>query len=116
MYKRPIAYICSPYKGNIKSNTAKAREYSRTVYEHGYTPFAPHLLFPQFMDDNIPEERSDALLMNRVLIRKANIVFVCGDVVTDGMRAEMVYARRIGLTVVPLDGIVQIEKYLKGEC
>ena len=115
MYKRPVAYICSPYKGNIQSNAAKAREYSRTAYEHGFTPIAPHLLFTQFMDDNIPEERSDALLMNKVLVRKANIMFVCGDVITDGMKAEMIYARRMGLTVVPLDGVVQIEKYLKGE-
>lgn len=115
MYKKPIAYICSPYKGNTQSNTSKARDYSRTVYEHGYTPLAPHLLFPQFIDDTIPEERSDALLMNRVLVRKARIMFVCGDVVTDGMKAEMIYARRMGLIVVPLDGIIQVEKYLKGE-
>ena len=116
MYKRPIAYVCSPCAGNITKNTAKAKEYSRIVYEHGYTPIASHLLFSQFINDNIPEERSEVIRMNQVLIRKSRIMFVCGDEITDDMKSEMLYAKRIGLTVVPLDGIVQVEKYLKGEC
>jgi hypothetical protein len=113
MYKRPIAYICSPSKGKMTANTKKACEYSRTVYTHGYTPIAPHLLFPQFMDDSIADERNETSLMNRVLIRKARIMFVCGDEITSNMQQEMLYARQIGLTVVPLDGIVRIEEYLK---
>ncbi len=43
-------------------------------------------------------------------------MFVCGDEITEGMKSEMLYAKRIGLTVVPLQGIVQVKKYLKGEC
>jgi len=114
MYKRPIAYVCSPFAGAKKLNTKKAREYSRTIFDHGYTPIAPHLLFPQFLDDDIPEERSEAMRMNNVLIRKSHIMFVCGDNISEGMKSEMIYAKSIGLTVVPLDGIIRIEEYLKG--
>lgn len=114
MYKRPMAYVCSPFAGKMKTNEKKAREYSRTIFDHGYTPIAPHLLFPQFLDEGIPEERSEAMKMNSVLIRKSHIMFVCGDEFSEGMKSEMIYARSIGLTVVPLDGIVRIEEYLKG--
>ena len=116
MYKRPIAYVCTPDAGNTAKNANKARKYSKTVYDHGYTPMIPHLLFSQFLDEHIPEERDEVMRMNRVLIRKSRIMFVCGDEITDDMKSEMLYAKRIGLTVVPLDGIVQVEKYLKGEC
>lgn len=113
MYKNPIAYISSPFKGDTYTNTEKGRKYSRIAYEHGYTPIAPHLLFPQFMDDSVPAERIDMQRINEVLIRKSYIMFVCGDIITDDMKNEMIYARKIGLTVVPLDGIRQVSKYLE---
>ena len=50
---RPFAYVCSPFAGEVKNNTRKAKAYSRRLYELGYLPIAPHLLFPQFMDDSI---------------------------------------------------------------
>ena len=51
---RPIVYICSPYAGDVESNTAAARRYSRFSVEAGYIPIAPHLLFPQFLNDDDP--------------------------------------------------------------
>ena len=55
---RPIVYICSPYAGDVESNTAAARRYSRFAVEAGYIPIAPHLLFPQFLDDSSPRSVS----------------------------------------------------------
>ena len=48
---RPIVYICSPFAGDIEKNVAAARAYSRFAVEQGYIPIAPHLLFPQFLND-----------------------------------------------------------------
>lgn len=48
---RPIVYICSPYAGDIEANVVAARRYSRFAVDAGYIPIAPHLLFPQFLDD-----------------------------------------------------------------
>ena len=56
---RPIVYICSPYAGDIDRNTAAARKYSRFAVETGYIPIAPHLLFPQFMNDGDPINNKD---------------------------------------------------------
>jgi len=54
---RPIIYICSPYAGDIEKNVNAARGYSRFAVDKGFIPFAPHLLFPQFMNDTDPQER-----------------------------------------------------------
>ena len=35
----------------------KAAAYSRMACEEGHLPIAPHLLFPQFLNEGIEEER-----------------------------------------------------------
>ena len=54
---RPIVYICSPYAGDVSKNVENARNYSRFAVDKGYIPVAPHLLFPQFLNDNNTKER-----------------------------------------------------------
>lgn len=53
---RPLVYICSPYSGNVENNIKSARRYSRFAVEMGFIPFTPHLLYPQFLDDNNPAD------------------------------------------------------------
>ena len=55
---RPLVYICSPFAGDMERNTQRARRYSRFAVRNGAIPFAPHLLFPQFLDDGKPAERA----------------------------------------------------------
>jgi hypothetical protein len=62
---RPIVYICSPYSGDVEGNVAAARRYSRFAVEQGYIPIAPHLLFPQFLDDDNPDERELGLFLRK---------------------------------------------------
>lgn len=90
---RPIVYICSPYARNIEGNVANARRYSRFVVESGYIPFAPHLLFPQFMDDSDPRERELALFFGNALMSKCSEIWVFGDRISNGMEAEIRRAR-----------------------
>ena len=54
---RPLVYICSPFRGDIDKNIKNARKYSRFAIENKAIPMIPHLLYPQFMDDNDPKER-----------------------------------------------------------
>lgn len=84
---RPLVYICSPYAGDIEKNTENARGYSRFAVEQGMLPVAPHLLFPQFVDERT--ERHLALKMGMVLLSKCEQVWVFGDVVSEGMVAEI---------------------------
>ena len=67
---RPLVYICSPYRGNTNENIENARKYSRFAVVHHSIPIAPHLLFPQFLDDTLGEDRQTAMFMNYVLLTK----------------------------------------------
>ena len=91
---KPLAYICSPYSGDIERNVEMARVYSRFALENNAIPLAPHLLFPQFMDDAIKEERELAMFMNMVLLGKCNQLWVFGDIISPGMAQEIEKAKK----------------------
>ncbi len=91
---RPIVYICSPFAGDVDGNVAAARKYSRFAVECGYIPIAPHLLFPQFMNDNDPDERALGLFFGSALMSKCSEVWVFGSRISSGMAAEIKRAHR----------------------
>ena len=92
---RPIVYICSPYShGCINTNIEKARKYSRFAVDKHYHPITPHIYFTQFMDDTISEEHETAVFMNFVLMSKCVELWVFGDTISAGMKAEIERAER----------------------
>ena len=80
---KPMVYVCSPYSGDTQYNTAQAKKYSRFAYEQGAIPMTPHLLYPQFMCDENPAERSDAMHFNYVLLGNCSELWVFGSRVSD---------------------------------
>mgnify|MGYP002516979555 FL=1 len=86
---RPIVYICSPYAGEIEKNVKAAQEYSHFAVEKGYIPIAPHLLFPQFLNDANPRERQLGLFFGNALMSKCSEVWVFGSRISAGMEAEI---------------------------
>ena len=48
---KPLVFICSPFAGNIERNTRRARDFCRFAVSENCIPIAPHLLFPQFMEE-----------------------------------------------------------------
>lgn len=90
---RPIVYICSPYAGDIEKNVNAARSYSRFTVDKGFIPVAPHLLFPQFMDDTDPQERKLGLFFGNALMSKCSEVWVFGSTISPGMQVEIKRAR-----------------------
>ncbi len=90
---RPIVYICSPFAGDIEKNVAAARSYSRFAVKQGYIPIAPHLLFPQFLNDNDPKERELGLFFGNVIMSKCSEVWVFGSHISPGMETEIKRAK-----------------------
>lgn len=90
---RPLVYICSPYSGDIKTNVEAAKRYSRLAVDKGCIPLTPHLLFPQFLDDDIPEERELGLFFGNILMSKCSEVWVFGERISAGMESEIKRAR-----------------------
>ena len=52
-----MVYLASPLRGDYEGNIKKAVEYSRLVSECGLLPLAPHIIFSQWCNDTIPEQR-----------------------------------------------------------
>ena len=90
---RPIVYICSPFSGDVEGNVKAAQGYSRYAVDKGYIPIAPHLLFPQFLDDVNPKERELGLFFGNALMSKCSEVWVFGGVISAGMEAEIKRAK-----------------------
>lgn len=91
---RPVVYICSPLSGNVEVNQEAARHYCKFAVDAGYIPIAPHLFFPQFMDDNNRQERDLALFMDIVLLTKCSELWVFGETISKGMSIEIEKAKR----------------------
>ena len=93
----PIAYICSPYSGDIKGNTMRARRYSRYATEQGYVAFAPHLLLPQYISEET--ERELAIETGKRFLGICQELWVFGDTVSAGMQQEIQYAQAAGIPI-----------------
>ncbi len=91
---RPVVYICSPFSGDVAANQKKARKYCRFAVDKGYIPLAPHLLFPQFMDDDNPNERDLAMSMDAVLLARCAELWVFGNRISRGMGVEITKAEQ----------------------
>ncbi len=96
---RPLVYICSPFAGDVENNVNMARVYSRFAVRNACIPLAPHLLFPQFMDDSVPAERSIALFMGMVLLGKCEQVWVFENIISKGMAAEIEKAEKKNMPI-----------------
>jgi len=77
-------------------NQENARTYCRFAVDAGYIPIAPHIYFPQFMNDNDRKERDLALFMDIVLLSKCAELWVFGEKTTSGMSIEIEKAKRKG--------------------
>ena len=96
---RPLVYICSPFAGEIEYNLSRARGYCRLAVSKGCIPLAPHLHFPQFMDDDDREQRQLGLFFALVLLGKCDEIWVFGSRISEGMARELEAAERRSILI-----------------
>jgi hypothetical protein len=97
--KRPLVFICSPYRGAIEHNLRLARKYCRLALKRKAVPFAPHLHFTQFLDDTVNKERNIGISCGLEMLRRCDQIWVCGDKITAGMKAEIRAAKDLGIPI-----------------
>ena len=91
----PIVYVGYPYRGNIEENVKNARAYSRFTFEKKNIPITPHLLYPQFINDDDLFERNIAIhIIYYVLVGLCKEVWVFGDEISEGMKREISVAKK----------------------
>ncbi len=91
--KKKLVFICSPYAGDIKRNVARARRYGRFAVCKKAIPIVPHLMYPQFLTEDIPTERALGLKMGLALLSRCHELWVFGDTISSGMETEIKKAR-----------------------
>lgn len=75
--KNNLAYICSPYRGNILEkarNILYARHLTKLALQLGYTPITTHLYLTQVLNDNIPMQRRQGLKAGRDILNACDTI------------------------------------------
>lgn len=105
-------YICSPYAGEVEKNTINARKYCRFALLHRYRiPFAPHLYYPQFLEESVDHERRIGLKTGLEDLRDCEEVWVFGSFISNGMSEEIKKARKLGMPIRLFDeNCIEIDK------
>ena len=96
----PLTVLWSIYVHHMQEilkEYLQSRAFSRFAVEKNYIPMAPHLLFPQFINE--ATERWLGLKMGFVLLGKCEQVWVFGDLISEGMAAEIEKAKKQRKTI-----------------
>ena len=101
-----LIYVASPYAGDIEQNTEFARKACRHVMSEGHAFFAPHLLYPQLLDDSKPQERQAGLDMGLAMLPRCDELWCYGDRISFGMHLEIEEAVRLG---IPVRRVMELE-------
>ena len=107
MKKNDLVYICSPLSApteqGIRKNMEKAAYYAGLVSGvTGCRAIAPHSFLPEYLDDNIPEEREAALAFGLSILKLSKAVIVCGNRISSGMRGEIRLAGELNIPAYAL--------------
>ena len=84
-----------PYRGDIKE-TPNCQDFDVSP-PCDYV--IPHLVFPQFLDDNDPKERILGITLGAELLKVCDMMWVVGNKITKGMQFEIDAAKKLKLPV-----------------
>jgi hypothetical protein len=95
--------IESPYRSNahytLAQNVTLARAICRRAVEQGHNPYAMHLFYPQFMDEDNPVERDLAIELGQLWGYQAEEVWFCrrrNEPPSGGMKSSHDYYSHLG--------------------
>lgn len=93
MKRNNLAYICSPYRGNIFEwfrNIQYAKRITKFAIQLGYTPITTHLYLTQVLNDNIPMQRRQGLKAGKDILNNCDTIIIGARYgVSEGMAAEI---------------------------
>ena len=120
--KRLWAYICSPLRAETHkermTNMQNARMYMYYAHEKmDMVARAPHAYLPMLLYDKNPSERELALRFGLELVEMSDVLLVCGNRLSDGMKGEIFHALNCGIKVMVFSHPIfrQINSMARGE-
>jgi hypothetical protein len=99
MSRKQLVFICSPFNGDTERNTVKAAGYCRFAYTKGFTPYAPHIHNPIFLDESIPEEREAGISLGLEVLKRCDELWSFGKAASAGMQVELSNAKENGIPI-----------------
>lgn len=107
-FTRPLVYICSPLRSvsstnptlELSANLRLARDACTLACYRGCIPIAPHLYFPQFLDDNDPSQRALGMEFGADAICHCEALWIVSRRISSGMSAEIKIAQQFGVKVL----------------
>lgn len=99
MIKSKLVYIASPYAGDTEVNIQFAKKACRYAVNQGMTPLAVHLLYPQFLNDQLPSDRECGMRMGLHVLESCDELWLCGDYISSGMEMELAAAKALGIPI-----------------
>ena len=114
---RKKAYVCSPLgaaeRERYLANMHAARAYMYIATKQlGVAARAPHAYLPMLLSDDVPAERGLALEFGRKLLEQSELLLVCGDCISSGMKGEIRRAAelRMGICVFDENVFIAVRK------
>ena len=105
-------YVCAPLGGNIEQNLKKVKTYTEYALRCGTAPVVPHF-YAECLDDNDPKDREIGLAAGLSLLWFCDELWQFGDVVTEGMTAELQFCRNLHVKTRKI-GESEIQKMIGG--
>ena len=90
-------------KGDVEKNLKLAKFAARVLIGSGYIPIAPHLYFPQFLDDSDQYERIKGIKMGVELVKECDRMWIIGTTITNGMEYEINEAKKVKVPALLYD-------------
>lgn len=136
--RKKYVYICSPFRGTAQQqarrlsgilsegvkksirrsiraeNSQRAKRICKAIVSKypDIIPIAPHLYFPQFLSDELPEERDAGLEMGLALLSKCSELWLFdSDGIGEGMTAELRYAAFHGIKIRKINEETLLEEW-----
>lgn len=106
---RPLAYITAAWSSDDYAAKEMAARYCRQVYDAGYSPICPRLMYMSFLRDEIPQEHKDRAEMAAELLRRSRILVVCGTATNEQVKDDIALVKKLRIAATTLDGIMTVD-------
>lgn len=110
---KPLVFVSSRLRGNLAKNIKTAEKLCQKVLLKGRTPFAPHVYFTRFLDDNNEVERKLGIESGLELLKLCDEMWVFDfDGISSGMQQELDFALGLGKKIVYFKSEDELRDYV----
>lgn len=111
---RKRAYVCSPFRADTREQCEKNLRTARAYMFYANKKMnmnaaAPHAYLPLLLCDEIPAERAIALRFGLEILEQSDVMLVCGNKLSNGMRGEIAKAALLRMPITVFDEGLYLE-------